>query len=170
MRNFIILAFLLFILASGCTERVEIPDEASTQIDIYYSFGVFENNTLDTKNNLYVKDMVADPPIEYTMQLSDAEKMEIYQSVLDNDFFNIKNEFTENCNLIGICQTVTPLSKSTITITIEGNVKTVKASADYFDKNDPDYKKFRNVEQVIYNIIIKKENELNIPQPTSGYI
>ena len=48
-----IFALLIFgiIVISGCTQRIEIPNEPTSQFDIYYSFGVGERNILDTKND-----------------------------------------------------------------------------------------------------------------------
>lgn len=163
-----IIAIIFFI--SGCTTKVQIPSEPSSQFDIYYSFGVGENNVLDTKNNLYVKDMICDPLKEYDFQLTEPEKSEIYNSILENDLFNIKDEFIKSCYLGGICQQVTPLSTATLKITVNGKTTAIKWSANYINREDPELKKFQNVEKIIQNIISQKEEEMNIKQPTCGYL
>lgn len=161
----VILGIGLFILSKP-TEPTNVPED----FDIYYSFGVGEQNIFDMKNNLYVKDMVCDPIEKYTVQLSESDKIAIYNSILENDLFNIKGEFTKNCNSEGVCVTTTPLSTATLRITIDGKTKTIKWSANYIDRDDPDLKKFMNVEKVIQGIISQKEKEMFIPEPRCGYI
>jgi hypothetical protein len=165
------LALLIIILISGCTQNsAELPNELPSQFNLYYSFGVGEKNVLDTKNNIYIKDMVCDSPKEYNFQLTESEKTIVYNSILENDLFNIKDEFTKNCDWKGICQHVSPLSTATLKIAVNGKTKTIKWSEDYIDKEDPELKKFQNVVNVIQNIISKKEGEMNIEQPTCHYM
>ena len=146
------------------------PCLETNHFDIYYSFGVGEENIFDTKNNLYVKDMVCEDPRQYTIKLSDNEKNRIYNSIIENDLLNIKEDFTENCNLLGICKGVTPLSTSTLKIEFHGETKAIKWSANYYRNNDPDLNKFRSVEAIIRDLISRKEAELNIEQPKCGYL
>lgn len=172
MNKCIILIGLVFgmMFISGCAQKVELPKASISQFDIYYSFGVGEKNILDTKNNLYVKDMVCNSSKEYDLQLAESEKTEIYNSILENDLFNIKEEFTENCDWKVICQEVTPLSTATLKITVDDKIKTIKWSANYIDKDDPELKKFQNVVKSIRDIISQKEKDMNIEQPKCGYI
>ncbi len=148
----------------------ELKSREIEENEIYYSFGIGEKNILDTKNNLYVKDMVCDPAKEYTFQLSNGEKTIIYNSIKENDLFQIKDELTKNCNSKGECFNVEPLSTSTLKITLNGATKTIKWSANYFETDDPDLKKFQNVTRVIQDIISQKEKEIKIEQPKCGYL
>ncbi|MBS3143003.1 hypothetical protein J4464_06460 [Candidatus Woesearchaeota archaeon] len=161
---------LTIIVISGCAQKVEIPSEPTSQFDIYYSSGVGEKNILDTKNNRYVKDMVCDPLREYTVQLTESEKTVIYASIVQNDLFNVKDEFTKNCDWRG-CRGMNPLSTITLKITVDEKTKTIKWSADYINmKKDPEVKRFLNVTNTIRDIIVDKENEMNIEKPKCGYL
>ncbi len=164
------LLIITIIVISGCTQKVQIPSEPTSQFDIYYSFGVGEKNILDTKNNLYTKDMICDPSKEYDFKLTDSEKTEIHNSILQNDLFNIKEDFTEYCDERGICKSVGPLSTATLIITTDEKSKTIKYSADYIFKDDPELQKFQNVVRVIQDIISQKEEKMNIEQPKCGYL
>ncbi len=139
-------------------------------IDIYYKFGVGEKNLLDTLNNLFIKDMVCDPSIEYEFRLTDLEKNVIYSTIIENDLFNIKDDLTENCDSEGNCLWVEPFSSALLTITIDGKTKTIKWSSNYINRDDPDLQKFLNVINTIGEIIKQKEIELDIEQPTCGYL
>ena len=150
----------------GCTPEIE----STNSFNIYYSFGVGEKNILDTKNNLYTKDMICDLPKQYAIKLSDNEKNQIYNVVIGNDLLNIKEDFTKNCNLLGICRDVTPLSGATLKIELDGKTNTIKWRGNYFDENNLNLKKFMNAEKVISDIISKKEKEMNIEQPKCGYL
>ena len=63
--------------------------------DIYYSFGVGEKSILDTKNDIYIKDMVCDPPEHYKLELNEDEKNQIYDKITWDGLLNIKSDFTE---------------------------------------------------------------------------
>ena len=163
-------SLVMIIIISGCTQRIEIPTEPTSQFDIYYSFGVGEKNILDTENDIYVKDMVCDSSKEYSVQLTEAEKTEIYNSISENYLFAIKKDFTKNCNEKGICQSVEPLLSATLNIAANGKIKIIKWSANYIDNDDPELKRFQNVLKIIQDIISQKEKEMIIEQPTCGYL
>ena len=165
----IIWILVILFLFSGCTQPIEIP-EKPTNFDIHYSFGVGEGNILDTENSLYVKDMICDPSVEYEFILSEYEKQAIYGSIKENDLFNIKSGFTENCNLIGTCIGVSPMASSTLRIIVDGKNKEIIYIGNYIHSDDPELKRFQNVTTIIQEIISKKEKEMNIEQPTCGYI
>jgi hypothetical protein len=138
--------------------------------NVHYAFGVGEKNILDTENGIYTKDMVCEPPINYTMQLSAQEMGQIYDSVAANGLFGIKEDMTNNCNALGQCMGMEPLSSATLRITAGGRTKTIRWHADYFDAQDPDIKKFKAVTGVIQDIITQKEAERGVEQPTCGYL
>lgn len=155
-------------LADKLTE--ELKNRSIEENEIYYSFGVGEKNILETKNNLYVKDMVCEPAKEYTWQLSDAEETIIYNSIKENDLFQIKDELTKNCDAENKCFNVEPFSTATLKIALDGATKTIKWSANYIETDDPDLKKFMNVVKIIQDIISQKEKESQIEQPKCGYL
>lgn len=174
-RTYFFIFFIIFsIIISGCKERentIDVNQGISYQFDIYYSFGVGEKNILDTKNNVYVKDMICEPSIEYSIQLSDEEKTRIYNSITENDLLNVKDDFTENCDENGICQSVDPTSTATLKIMIDGKTKTIKWSENYIAQHDQELKKFQNVVKVIQEILSQKEKDIHIEQQTKcGYI
>lgn len=170
MVEFKVIGFslVLLVMLSGCTQTTKLPEEP-VDFEIHYSFGVFEKNVLDTENNLYVKDMVCDAPVEYEFILSESEKQAIYDSIKENDLFNIKNEFTENCYLI-LCMDVTPMTSSTLRISVDGKTKEIIYLGNYIHRDDPELKKFQNVTKTIHEIISNKEKEMSIEQPTCGYM
>ena len=151
-------------------ETTQESQDNSNQYDIYYSFGVGEKNILNTKNEIYTKDMVCEPSLNYTIRLSESEKSMIYNAVLENDLFNIKEDLTKNCDENGICRQSMPLSTATLIVTLNGKVKTIKWSYDYIYSEDAELKRFMSLQRVIEDILSKKEKERNIKQPTCGYM
>ena len=168
-----ILLLSIIVLVSGCTQKLNNITEQAPRVDIYYSFGTqAENNILDTKNNLYVKALTGcNPPSkEYAVKLSNAEKTSIYNSILENGLLKIKSNYTENCDGKGRCKGVIPYSSGTLTVFIDGETKTFKYSSDYFNEDDPDFKKLGKFRGVISDIIQQKEKEMNIQKPCVGII
>ena len=153
-------------------QQVQSSSQLPSQFEVFYAFGVHEeNNFLDTRNNLYVVDMVCDPPKRYQVVLSDSEKKAIYDAVLKNDFFNIKDDLTSGCNDKGECAGQFPDTSATLTIKIEGKTKTIKYKPEYatMHENDPDIAKYKNIVTVIGGILNKRREELNVPRPRCLY-
>ena len=171
-QNFIfgIIALTIFILIISCSQKVEIPKEP-IEFDIYYSFGVHEDNILDTKNNIYAKDMVCEPPKEYILKLNESDKAAIYNAIMENDLLNIKDDFTESCYKDGGCVQSEPPYNATLKIFINGKTKTIKWRTEYniIHLDDPELEKLMNVRNAIENIISQKEKEMNIEQPKCFY-
>lgn len=132
--------------------------------EFYYSFGVHEGNILDTKNNLYVKDMVCDPLRSFTVALNENEKREIYYTIVKNNFYRLKENMVP---FLGRAQ-CEPGYGYTLKTTVNQKTKNVRWICGYSMK-DPDYLKFQNIIDVIYNIISNKEKEMSIPTPRCAY-
>ncbi|HLC78320.1 MAG TPA: hypothetical protein VJH92_04300 [Candidatus Nanoarchaeia archaeon] len=146
------------------------PSEKYPNFYIYYSFGVSEVNILDTKNNLYVKDMICKPKMSYTLILTDDDKYLINKSLSDNDFFNLKNNFTTNCDVSGNCGMMSPSSSAALTVTLNNKVKTIIWRSEYLYPDDSDLIKFMKIQKVIEDIISQREKAMNITQPTCLYL
>ena len=147
-----------------------MPKEIPQNFSIRYSFGVEEKNVVDTSKNMYMKDMVCDPSQDYEIVLDAEDLNKIYEALLENDLFSIKEDLTQNCDALGQCVEVTPLSSVTLTVSINANKKTVKWRANYYNQNDPDVAKFREIQSTIEEIISEKEEELEIPEPRCAYL
>lgn len=161
---------IMLITITGCVKTTTgYADEYPADFEIYYSYGVGEKNILDTASNLYVKDMICDSSKEYTWKLTDSEMSQIFWAISDNDLWDIKDNFTDNCNGDN-CLVVTPLSTTTLRISYDGRTKIVHWSGQYYSTQDPESKKLQNVMVTIQTVIAQKELELNIEQPTCGYI
>ena len=175
-KIFVILITILALIFSGCAEskntKIALPEFSEAKVfEIYYSFGIEQRNILDTGNNLYIKDMVCNnTKREYEFQLNEAELEIIYDSLLEYDLFNIKEDLTKSCNWKGICTVTEPNSAATLKILVNEKTKTIEWNIDYFDKDDSDFKKFMNVSSVIKKVIYQKENELNIEKPNCFYL
>lgn len=155
----------------------DVLDAKPTQYDfaVYYSFGVGEKNMFDSErvskgyDATYIKDMVCNPAVKYKVDVTDEEMEAINRAISENDFFNIGDDFTKNCDSKGICKDVSPLSTATLKVVSGGKTKTVKWSAAYSGDDEAGLKRFKNVETAIRNIISEKEREMAIPQPKCGY-
>ncbi len=155
---------------SSISAVVNTSAYASDDFHVEYSFGVGEKNMLDVSDGTYIKDMVCNTSIKYSLNLSKSDKAEIYDAILENGLLNLNGNFTENCDSSGICTDVTPLSTSTLKIVRNGTTAVIKWSAAYNGGDKAGLEKFQNVETVIRGIIDDKEKEMSIPRPTCGYI
>ncbi len=166
----VVLALVFSIFLTGCSKKPDSVITGIPELNIYYSFGVREKNILDSRNQLYIKDMVCEPSKEYKIELSEEDKSSIYRAIIQNDLFNIKDNFTENCDWKGSCLEVSPSETATLKITIGDKTKIIKWSSNYINENDPELKKLNNVRKVMEWIISAKEQELNVKQPKCEYL
>lgn len=156
----VIAGIILFLYISKPTEPPTMPKD----FDIYYSFGVGEKNIFDTKNDLWIKDMVCDPSLNYTVALTQNEKKVIYEAIVKNDFFSLKENMLPSSGVS--CE---PSSGLTLQVTADEKTKTVRWMCGYSESN-PDYLKLKSITNTIQNIISKKESEMSVPEPKCGYI
>ncbi|TVL98830.1 MAG: hypothetical protein CV087_20370 [Candidatus Brocadia sp. WS118] len=133
-----------------------------------YSFGISGKNVLDSAQNHFLADMVCDPPIGITINLSDTEKQAIWQSVLQNDFFSFGN-FTQNCDESGQCLSISPEEFTTLSVTGNGKTHTIQHRGSYLYNDNENYLKFEEITEIINNILRSRDNFENLPSPRCAY-
>lgn len=164
MNHIFLLIMIQFSLDSDVAKNLYLPDD----FDFVYSFGVDEKNHFDSKQERYVADMICEPSIEIDLPLSKIEEQKIWQSVIENQFFEL-DDFIEICDAFGNCIMVEPEQKITLTITTNGEQHSVHYREGYYG-NDKNLFKFKNITKTIQEILDKKEEVKNLPTPTCAYL
>lgn len=141
---------------------------APFDFSLVYSFGISGKNVLDSAQSHFLADMVCDPPIGITINLSDTEKQTIWRSVLQNDFFSFGN-FTQNCDKSGQCLSISPEEFTTLSVTGNGKTHTVQHRGSYLYNDNEDYLKFEEITEIINDILRSRENFENLPSPRCAY-
>ena len=122
--------------------------------------------TLDTQKNLYLPDM-CDPPIEFRLDLSGQEKQQIWQSVKDNNFFEL-GDFIYKCSDLESCVVVTPEIILTLNITANGKTHSVTHHNSYFKTKYDSLDKFENIVGTLGKIVLQKNELNNFTAPRCG--
>jgi hypothetical protein len=147
-----------------------------------YSFGIIgeTNNTVSSEHNVYIKENEGARPTNITFSLSAAQMQSIWTSTIETRFFQIKNNFTDNCDMSGNCVLVTPEHYYILKITGNNTTHTVIAHDGYAFPQDEEYQKFKSLVDQIDRIavtILSQENDDNnntIPsndqEPERGFI
>src|SRR5215210_739597 len=147
-----------------------------------YSFGIIgeTNNTVSSEHNIYIRENEGARPTNITFTLSAAQMQSIWTSTMETRFFQIKNNFTDNCDMSGNCVLVTPEHYYILKITGNDNTHTVIAHDGYAFPHDEEYQKFKSLVDQIDRIavtILSQENDNNnntIPsndhEPERGFI
>jgi hypothetical protein len=112
-----------------------------------YSFGIVgeTNNTVSSDHNVYIKENEGTQPTNITFALSAAQLQRIWTSTIETHFFQIKNNFTDNCDRSGNCVLVTPEHYSILKITGNNNTHTVIAREGYVFPQNQEYQNFKNL-------------------------
>ena len=140
---------------------------ANFNFDLKY--GVGAKNEIDTFHGKFTKDMVDAPSITITLKLSEAEMEEIYQKMLDIDFFNYPDTFTVIPGPNEATQLVTPVNSYYFTVEKNGQTKTLS----WEDSNqNPNTKadKLRELIVMIQRMIEAKEEYKELPDPGHAYL
>jgi hypothetical protein len=148
-----------------------------------YSFGIVgeTNNTVSSEHDVYIKDNEEDArPTNITFTLSEAQRQDIWTSAIETDFFQIKNNFTENCDKSGNCILVTPEHYSILKITGNNFTHTVTAHDGYAFPHDEEYQKFKSlvdeIDRMVVTVLSQENgnNDNTIPsndgEPERGFI
>ena len=146
-----------------------------------YSFGIIDetNNTIISEDNVYIKDNEDAQPTNITFALSEAQMQDIWTSTMETGFFQIKNNFTENCDNNGNCVLVTPEHYSILKVTGNNSTHTVTAHEGYAFPNNEEYQKFKSLvdemERMIETVLDQNDDDNNtIPsndrEPERGFI
>jgi hypothetical protein len=83
----IVLVSLTFILVDVPLQFPNIPPRKG-DLNLIFKYGVMARNELNTFNNTFTKDLIIDPPITTRLYLSDEEMKQIWQKMVEIDFFN----------------------------------------------------------------------------------
>ncbi len=141
------------------------PDD----FEFKYSFGVGEKNSYDSKNGLYVTDMVCDDPLITYVPLTETEKTIIWESISGNDFFQM-GDFTQNCDEFGNCIVMEPESRITLFVTGDGIKHSVSYRDSYIGKNGEVFSRFDGIIETINEIFEDNEELKFLPKPRCGYL
>jgi hypothetical protein len=73
--------------------------KAVSDFNLIFKYGVGAKNELNTYNGTYTRDMIIDPSITTSLNLTVEEKWQILQKINEIDFFNIPSNFSVNPSL-----------------------------------------------------------------------
>lgn len=169
MKQYFVLAFALAILVpvsgiAGCGER----EPQISGFDLEFKYGITARNVLDTFEGTYTKDMVADPPVTIDFALSEEEKEEIYQKMVEIDFFDYPDEFSVEISPDAAVTMVTPYSSYYFRVVYDSQIKELRWDDDI--KNpDEQADRLRELIMLIRDIVESKEEYKALPTPTSAY-
>jgi hypothetical protein len=121
----------------------------------FYSFGIIgeTNNTIISEDNVHIKYHEGDRPTNTTFTLSEAQMQNIWNAITETGFFQIKNNFTENCDNSRNCLLVTPQHYSILKVTGNNSTHTVIAHEGYAFPHNVEYQKFKSLVDEIDSMI-----------------
>jgi hypothetical protein len=140
---------------------------ASNTMNIIFSYGVNSKNILNTYECTYTKDMVIDPSITISLQLSESELDSIYEKMTQIDFFSypdtfkieVKDDFTG---------WITPYSTYKFHIEVNSIQKRLYWEDEITNQNY-EADKLREIIFLIIEIIESKKEYQDLPPPRGGY-
>jgi len=172
MKKALALIVLVIIasLALGSMGCRDTNTNISKEFDFNFIFkyGITGRNILDTYHGTFTKDMITAPGITIELTVTIEEMDNIYQKMVEIDFFNYPDEF--KVAVTGeIISTVTPYSSYYFEVEYGPDVK-ILAWEDEITNPDSQADKLRELINLIKNIIESKAEYQALPEPSGGYL
>ena len=140
-----------------------------SDFNLIFKYGVGAKNVLNTFQGTYTRDMVVGPPIPVRLCLSEKELDNIYQKMVEIDFFGYPDKFHVLVLHGGVAGRVTPYS--TYYFKVKYNNSEIKELvwADNIISEDERADNLRELIKFIIEIIESKPGYKRLPEPRGGY-
>lgn len=151
--------------ASPSSDTIRVA-HSGRYIDILFDFGVLARNRLDTARGVFVKDMVADPPLTLDLTLTKKEREQVLSRAKEIGFFDMPRvAIPENS-----VSRMSPCSSYYLEIRAGNRRHSVSWDNCARWKNDQVMDSLREISRMIQDMIMSKEAYKRSPEPTSGYL
>jgi len=158
----VITVLTTFLLANVQLQFRYVPPRQNNDFNIQFKYGVTERNELNTFSNTYTKDMILDPPITIWLYLSDEEMNQIWQKMVDIDFFNCPDTLAVSTGRI-----VTPQDDFYIKVQNGSVVKEVSWSTN--SEVNAIEQNLAQLANLIKGIVEQRPEYRELPPPNGGY-
>jgi hypothetical protein len=190
-KNYFYLITIIIISTIGCGQKptavVAEPQLPYSQFEFFMKYWTYGRNNINTFDNTLTRDLVCDgrdTTINFT--LTTEEKIDIYNKVLEIDFFNIQDTISQQCGYITekidtsstdsipfiptFCMTVTPSSPLFIDVQLDSLRHSVFITEVSLLKDSIDASKVIELQDLIIEQINNHTEELEqIPKPGCLY-
>ena len=142
------------------------------QFVISYKVGAVPNMYISSEN-LFIKDMVVDPPIKIRIKLTRKERLEIMNKVNEINFFEYPEKYYfESADSTHMMSAKQPCSQSKITVYINEKIKTITWD-DCISSGKSKENKYENLqalENLIFKFIYNKRSFRMSKKPRAMYL
>jgi hypothetical protein len=140
-----------------------------SNFNLIFRYGITAGNTLDTFQGIYIKDMVRDPSIRIQLALTEEEMDQIYQKMVEIDFFNYPDKFSVAVLPDAPTAIRTPYPSYYFKVEYNSQVKELRWEDEIIEE-DEKANRLRELISLIRDIVESKEEYKELPEPTSGYL
>jgi hypothetical protein len=156
----------LLLWTAGC---IDADTTQEGEFNFILKYGVMAKNEIDTFHNTVTKDLIMDPSITISLSLTEGEMDEIYQKMVEIDFFNYPDEFKVIVPEGELIHLVTPYYSYYFRVEKDAMVKELKWEDEIMN---PDEKadRLRELISLIRDIVESRPEYQVLPEPSGGYL
>jgi hypothetical protein len=156
-----IMLLLFAVTACGNTVTNQMPQGMPPDFNFSLSYGSYGKKSIDTFNDLVVKDLIEDGTIEANISLTDEEMRQIYKEMVN---INIMGDLdiAENQN----CHSEPPALSSW---RVQVNGETISISYKPYCDETADILKLIKLEDFIHSMIVEKAEYKELPEANGAY-
>ena len=142
---------------------------SESNFNLIFKYGVFAKNELNTFKGTYTRDVVMDPPITVGLSLSIDELNRICQKMIEINFFDYPDDFSDRTPTGEVIGMTTPGSSFYFKAEYNSKVKELQWVDNIYNK-DEKAEKLRGLIVLIISTIEYREEYKKLPPPRGGYI
>lgn len=160
-KSILNLLFICFISINGNCQNVR-------KFNFIYIQG---RNQLDSKKNIFIKDMVTADPIQFKMKLNKKEKKSILKKLNEINFGSYPEHYRfEAAREDGLIGKTQPCFGRSMTVSINSKLKTVTWSdCEAGDSKNRMHEKLIELDFLLMDILTHKKEYINSPPALGGY-
>lgn len=154
----------MLILVISIVTYLSLRKPSGDSFDFVFKYGVGAKNKINTFNGTFTKDLVLDPPVTTKLTLTNEEKSQILQRMVDMDLFNLPDNFPGNPSFL-----VTPQTDYYIKVQNGSQTKEITWSTNSLIETNTQSSLEQLVSYLI-DIIEQKPEYKSLPNARGGYI
>lgn len=156
----------MFLFIAGCAE---VTTTREGDFNFILRYGVNAKNEIDTFHDKVTKDMIMAPSITINLPLTEKEMDDIYQKMVEIDFFNYPDEFKVSMPQGQPVRLATPYSSYYFKVEKGSTVKELKWEDEIMNA-DNKADRLRELISFIRDIIESKPEYKVLPTASGGYM
>lgn len=154
----------------ACTKTETLVRSPIPEPDFAFTleYGSCNRDVLYTFEGTFTKDMIVDPDVTISFQLTAEQLTEIYQKLVEIGFWDLPEVYAIPTPKDGTVGIVTPAMEYRLTVRNGGETKTLYWVDEIFDPTSPEAEGLRDLFNLVIGLVQNSPEYQQLPTPAVG--